>query len=84
MRADEVLGLNCSDMILDPSREKPCVCDAKNNCDRIVVLDSGRMENSLCLLRSWLRDLGSRASPTTYMSRFNRGAPVSYDALHHL
>lgn len=57
--------------------------EAKNNRDRMVVLDSDRMKRSLRLLRSWLRDLGAQAAPTMPLFRSNRGTRVSYDAPHY-
>jgi integrase/recombinase XerD len=83
MRADEVLSLNVGDVVLDAGREGLRVCEAKNNRDRMVVLDSDRMRRSLRLLRSWVRDLVPHAAPTTPMFRSNRGTRVSYDALHY-
>ncbi len=70
MRADEVLSLNVSDVILDAGREGLRVREAKSNRDRIVVLDSDRMKRSLRLLRSWLRVLGSQAAPTMPLKHF--------------
>jgi integrase/recombinase XerD len=40
MRADEVLRLNVGDVILDPGHEGLRVREAKNNQDRMAVLDS--------------------------------------------
>jgi len=83
MRADEVLSLNVGDVVLDAGREGLRVREAKNNRDRMVVLDTDRMKRSLRLLRSWLRDLGSHAGPTLPLFRSSRGTRVSYDALHY-
>jgi integrase/recombinase XerD len=83
MRADEVLSLNVGDVILDVGREGLRVREAKNNRDRMVVLDSDQMKRSLRLLRAWLRDLGGQTAPTMPLFRSNRGTRVSYDALHY-
>ena len=52
MRAGEVLNLNVGDVVLDAGREGLRVHEAKNNHDRIMMLDSDRMKRSLRLLRS--------------------------------
>ena len=83
MRADEVLSLNVGDVVLDAGREGLHVREAKNNRDRMVVLDSDRMKRSLRLLRSWVRALGPQVAPTTPLFHSNRGTRVSYDALHY-
>jgi integrase/recombinase XerD len=76
MRADEVLSLNVGDVVLDPGREGLRVREAKNNRERVVVLDPDLMKRSLRLLRSWLRDLGSKAALITPLFRSNRGTRV--------
>lgn len=82
MRADEVLSLDVGDVTLDAGREGLRIREAKNNRERIVVLDPDLMKRSLRLLRSWLRDRGKDAL-TTPLFRSNRGTRVSYDALHY-
>lgn len=83
MRADEVLGLNVGDVILDRGREGLLVREAKNHCQRIVVLTSDVMPKTLSGLRTWLRTLGQNAAPTLPLFCSNRGTRIAYDTLHY-
>jgi integrase/recombinase XerD len=83
MRADEVLGLNVGDVILEAGREGLRICEAKNNAERTVVLTPDIMPKTIRGLRAWLRALGPSAAPYMPLFRSNRGTRVSYDALHY-
>jgi integrase/recombinase XerD len=83
MRADEVLGVNVGDVILDRGREGIVVREAKNNCQRLVVLTSDVMPKTLSGLRAWLRRLGHAATPTLPLFCSNRGTRIAYDTLHY-
>jgi integrase len=83
MRADEVLGLNVGDVILDRGHEGLLVREAKNNHQRIVVLTSDVTPKTLSGLRTWLRELGHHAPPALPLFCSNRGTRVAYDTLHY-
>lgn len=83
MRADEVLGLNVGDVMLDRGREGLLVREAKNNCERIVVVTSDVMPKTLSGLRAWLRTLGRDAAPSLPLFCSNRGTRIAYDTLHY-
>src|SRR5262245_50478527 len=83
MRADEVLNLNVDDVILDRGREGLCVREPKNTRQRIVVLTSDAMPQTLTGLRSWLRDLEAHVPLTMPLFCSNRGTRIHYDTLHY-
>ncbi len=58
-RADEVLSLNVGDVTLDVGREGLHIREAKNNSERIVVLNADVMKRTLRLLRAYLREFGT-------------------------
>lgn len=82
LRADEVLRLNVGDVSLEPSREGLLLREAKNNRERMVVLNADLMKRSLRLLRSTLRDLGP-VDASMPLFRSNRGTRISYDTLYY-
>jgi integrase/recombinase XerD len=83
MRAEEVLGLNVGDIMLERGREGLLVREAKNNHQRVVVLSSDVMPKTLSGLRVWLRALGQDAVGTLPLFCSNRGTRVAYDTLHY-
>ncbi len=83
MRADEVLGLNVDNVMLDRGREGLFVREPKNNRQRIVVLTSDAMPKTLTGLRVWLRSLGLDVPQATPLFCSNRGTRVHYDTLHY-
>ena len=83
MRADEVLGLNVGDVLLDRGREGFLVREAKNNYERIVILTSDVMPKTLSGVRAWLRTLGPHPAPTLPLFCSNRGTRIAYDTLHY-
>ncbi len=82
MRADEMLRLNVGDVCLEPSREGLHVREAKNNHERVVVLNSNVMKLTLRGLRAFLRSLGPVEAHGP-LFRSNRGTRISYDTLHY-
>jgi len=83
MRADEVLGINVGDVILDRGREGILICEAKNNHQRMVILTPDVMPKTVSGLRTWMRDLGHDAEPTLPLFSSHRGTRVAYDTLHY-
>ena len=83
MRADEVLGLNVGDVILDRGREGILIREAKNNHQRIVILTPDVMPKTLTGLRAWVRDLEHDVAPTLPLFVSQRGTRVAYDTLHY-
>jgi integrase/recombinase XerD len=81
-RADEVLSLNVGDVTLDVGREGLHIREAKNNSERIVVLNADVMKRSLRLLRAYLRELGPLDAGTP-LFRSNRGTRTAYDTLYY-
>ena len=82
LRADEVLQLNVGDVALEPSREGLRIREAKNNVERMVVLNADLMKHSLRLLRAALRGLGL-VDASMPLCRSNRGTRVPYDTLYY-
>ncbi|MDQ2997097.1 MAG: site-specific integrase [Chloroflexota bacterium] len=82
LRADEVLRLNVGDVSLEPSREGLLLREAKNNRERMVVLNPDLMKRSVRLLRSTLRDLGP-VDTSMPLFRSNRGTRIPYDTLYY-
>lgn len=82
VRTDEVLNLNVGDVVLEPGREVLLVQDSKSGNKRMVALTSDAMPRSLRGLRSWIRDLGSDATPDDPLFCSSRGNRASYDTLH--
>lgn len=82
LRAAEVLHLNVGDMALEPSREGLRIREAKNNVERMVVLNADLMKHSLRLLRAALRGFGS-VDASMPLFRSNRGTRVPYDTLYY-
>jgi integrase/recombinase XerD len=83
MRADEVLGLNVGDVILDRGREGLLIREAKNNHQRMVVLTADVMPKTVSGLRAFLRAFGNDATPGLPLFCSNRGTRVAYDTLHY-
>lgn len=80
MRASEVLGLAVGDVHLEAGFEKLVVRGAKNNRDRVVVLEPTATKRSLRGLRARLRSLqGQPASSPLFRS--SRGTAIDYDTL---
>lgn len=83
MRADEVLSLNVGDVTLERGREGLHVREVKNNRDRIVVLMADVTPKTIQGLRAYRKELGTDAALTMPLFVSNRGAHISYDALHY-
>jgi integrase/recombinase XerD len=82
VRVAEVLQLNVGDVSLAPSREGIYLREAKNNTERMVVLNADLMKRSLRLLRSTLRELGP-VDAGMPLFRSNRGTRITYDTLYY-
>lgn len=82
LRADEVLQLNVGDVVLEPSREALRIREAKNNVERMAVLNADVMKHSLRLLRASLRAFGS-VSGSMPLFRSKRGTRIPYDTLYY-
>lgn len=82
LRADEVLGLNVGDVVLEPGQEGLHLRTTKNNSERIAVLNADVMKRSLRLLRAELRALGP-VDASLALFRSNRGTRVGYDTLYY-
>jgi integrase/recombinase XerD len=82
LRADEVLQLNVGAVMLEPSREALRIREAKNNVERMAVLNADVMKHSLRLLRATLRGFGSvDASLPLFCSK--HGTRIPYDTLYY-
>jgi integrase/recombinase XerD len=82
MRAGEVLALTLGDVSLSAGREGLRVRDPKNGTERVVVLGPTATPRSLRLLRVQLKALTGQPTHVP-LARSQRGARVSYDALHY-
>jgi len=82
MRASEVLALRRGDVTLDAGREALRVREAKNSCERVVILGPTATPRTLRCLRAHTK-LGQVAAPYELLFRSSCGTAVSYDALHY-
>jgi len=69
-------------LVLEPSREALRIREAKNNVERMAVLNADVMKHSLRLLRASLRAFGS-VSSSMPLFRSKRGTRIPYDTLYY-